>query len=67
MSQQGRHVTQSDTFQNVSAREAVTFREAAAKLPPGTERELLLRRARQAETASRANAWVDSPGLKGPT
>ena len=28
--------------------------------------ELLLRRARQAETASRVNEWVSSPGLQPP-
>jgi hypothetical protein len=29
-------------------------------------RELLLKRARQAETASRVNEWLRSPGLKSP-
>jgi hypothetical protein len=29
-------------------------------------RELLLRRARQAETASRINDWLRSPGLRSP-
>jgi hypothetical protein len=40
------------------------FNEAAEKEPPGsTARELLLRRARQAETASRISDWLSSPGL----
>lgn len=39
----------------------------AAKLPPGKEREGLLRRARQLETASHINQWLSSPGLKPPT
>jgi hypothetical protein len=39
----------------------------AATLPPGKEREGLLRRARQLETASHINQWLSSPGLKPPT
>ena len=40
---------------------------AAEELPPGTARELLLRRARLAETASHMNEWLHSPGLQPPT
>ncbi|GIQ75365.1 hypothetical protein BraRD5C2_38060 [Bradyrhizobium sp. RD5-C2] len=46
------------------AEEAQYFRDEALKLPPGTARELLLRRARQTETASRMDDWLKSPGLK---
>jgi hypothetical protein len=49
------------------AEEADRFREAAAKLSPGTAQELLLRRARQAETASHINQWLGSKGLQPPT
>ena len=41
-------------------------REAAAKLPDGPERDLMLRRASQAETAAHINEWLSSPGLKSP-
>jgi hypothetical protein len=45
-----------------------TFEErlAAAEEQPACSmaRELLLRRARQAETASRINEWLQSPALK---
>jgi hypothetical protein len=41
-------------------------KEQAAKLPPGLEREQMLRKARQAETASHVSEWVASPGLKPP-
>jgi hypothetical protein len=41
-------------------------REKAAKLPPGPEREQMLRKARQAETASHVSEWVASPGLMPP-
>jgi hypothetical protein len=52
------------TFEERLAEEARRFKEAAEKQPPGTARELLLRRARQAETASNINNWLSSPGLK---
>ncbi|MCK1273936.1 hypothetical protein IVB46_01595 [Bradyrhizobium sp. 61] len=55
------------TFEERLAEEAARFREAAAQLPPGTQRELYLRRARQAETASHINEWLTSPGLQPPT
>jgi hypothetical protein len=49
------------------AEEAQKFREAAEQQPPGSmARELLLRRARQAETASHINEWLTSPGLQPP-
>ncbi|XIA63295.1 hypothetical protein ACFIOY_12180 [Bradyrhizobium sp. TZ2] len=54
------------TFEERLAEEAQRFKEAADKLPPGRARELLLRRARQAETASRINNWLRSPGLQPP-
>ena len=41
------------------------LRAEAEKLPPGNhEREMLLRKARQAETALRVNDWLSSPGLQ---
>ena len=45
-----------------AAREA---REAAERLPPGPQRDVLLRKAGQAETARRINEWL-SPGLHSP-
>jgi hypothetical protein len=43
------------------------LRAEAEKLPPGThEREMLLRKARQAETALRVNDWLSSPALQSP-
>jgi hypothetical protein len=41
-------------------------KEKAAALPPGPERDLLLRKARQAETASHLSEWAGSPGLRSP-
>jgi hypothetical protein len=51
------------TFEQRLAEEAQRFKEAAEKQPPGMARDLLLRRARQAETALHINGWLSSPGL----
>jgi hypothetical protein len=42
-------------------------REQAAELPPGPERDEMLMRARQADTASHLDAWANSTGLQSPT
>jgi hypothetical protein len=36
-------------------------------LPLGKEREDMMRKARQAETASQISEWLFSPGLQKPT
>jgi hypothetical protein len=55
------------TFEERLAEEARLFNEAAEQQPPGSKaRELLLRRARQAETASHMSDWLRSPGLQPP-
>lgn len=46
--------------------EAQRLREEAKKLSHGIERESLLRKARQAETASHMSEWLSSPGLQAP-
>src|SRR5215475_2854507 len=45
---------------------AQDVRDQAAALPPGAEREDLLRRARQADTASHLDEWINSPVLQPP-
>lgn len=60
-------VTHTLTFKERLAEEANRTKEAAAREPPGSmSRERLLRRARQAETASRISDWLRSPGLRPP-
>jgi hypothetical protein len=67
MAQQRKRVKHTSTFEERLAEEAIKFKGAAEKQPPGsTARELLLRRARQAETAAHINAWLRSPGLRPP-
>ena len=64
---QRKRIKQATTFEERLAEEARRFKEAAEKEAPGrTARELLLRRARQAETASHMNDWLRSPGLQPP-
>lgn len=46
--------------------QAEALKREAEKLPHGKEREELLRKARQLETASHMNEWVSSPGLAPP-
>jgi hypothetical protein len=41
-------------------------REAAGRLPNGQQRDALLRKARQAETAVNWNELLSSPGLQSP-
>jgi hypothetical protein len=38
----------------------------AIELPHGKERDALVRKARQVETASQINQWLSSPELKPP-
>ena len=62
-----RRVKHTKTLEERLAEEACQFREEAERLPQGSKaRDLLLRRANQAETASRINDWLRSPGLQAP-
>jgi hypothetical protein len=48
------------------ADEAERLREKARTAPVGKERDILLRKARQLETASHINESLSSPGLQTP-
>jgi hypothetical protein len=54
-------------FQESLAREAAELRLRAESVAQGAERDELLRRARQCDTAARASAWANSPGLQPPS
>ncbi|HWI69871.1 MAG TPA: hypothetical protein VNS88_16100 [Nitrospiraceae bacterium] len=54
------------TFPDRLVKEAERFREEAETKPSGQERDNLLRKARQAETAAHMDEWLSSPGLKPP-
>ena len=61
-----RRFKQTETLEKRLIAEAMRLREQAKLLGPGAVREALLRRARQTETASHINAWLNSPGLQAP-
>lgn len=46
---------------------AKEVREKAASLPPGVERDVLLKKARQADDASAVNDWANAQGQRPPT
>jgi hypothetical protein len=54
------------TFPERLDQEVKRLRIEAEKLPHGTERDQLLRKARQAETALHINDWLSSPELRPP-
>lgn len=67
MRQQRRRFEQFDPLDKRLAEQAERLRKEARGIPPGIEREKLIRRAKQAETASHINEWLTSPGLRAPT
>jgi hypothetical protein len=58
---------QTISFKDRLADWAQKIREQAARLPPGTERDQMLKRESQADTAAHLNDWANSPGLQPPT
>jgi len=67
MSQQRRRFKQTRSLQERLTEQAASLRAQAKLLEPGAMRETLLRRARQAETASHMDEWLRPPGLQPPT
>jgi hypothetical protein len=51
---------QTHSLEHRLGQEAIRLRKKAKALPPGTEREHLLRRARQCETGSHISQWLCS-------
>ncbi|MGA7806382.1 hypothetical protein [Bradyrhizobium sp.] len=64
--QRRRRTRPTTSFEQRLSDAAKALRERAKRLPPGPERENLLRQARQAETAAHINQWLSSPGLASP-
>jgi hypothetical protein len=54
------------TFEERANQAAKALEDEAWHMPPGPERDALLRRARQMETASHMQDWLSSPGLQPP-
>jgi len=55
---------QTISFEQRLSQAARAAREAATQLPAGQERDALIRKARQAETAASINEWLTSSGLR---
>jgi len=58
-----RRIKHTKSFEERLEADAIRLRERARTMLPGAERELLLRKARQTETAVHINDWLSSPGL----
>jgi hypothetical protein len=54
------------TLQDRIVARANEVRAQAAALPPGPDREMLLKKVQQAETAMNLQNWANSPGLRPP-
>ena len=63
---QRRRFKQTLTFPDRLKTFAEELKAKAAELRPGPERDALLRKARQADTASHIDEWANSPGLQPP-
>ena len=61
-----RRFKQTESLQDRLQAFASDVRAQAETLPPGTERDGLLKKARQADTAFHLNEWAYSPGLQPP-
>ncbi|WP_044591476.1 hypothetical protein [Bradyrhizobium sp. LTSPM299] len=59
-------IVQTATFDERMASEAQRLKKQAKTLAPGRDREMLLRKARQIETAVHISEWLSSPGLMSP-
>jgi hypothetical protein len=54
------------SFEQQLAAEKVRLRAQLEKAPGGPERDMLVKKIRQIETASHINEWLSSPGLQPP-
>ena len=63
---QRRRLKQTISLKERLASFAKEVREKASGLRPGPEQDALLKKARQADTASHLDEWANSPGLQPP-
>ena len=62
-----RRIKHQASFEERLADHGRRLEEQAKTLPPGEERDDLMRRARQTETTQHLNEWLTSRGLASPT
>lgn len=65
--QRRRRFKQTTSLKDRLASFAEEIRKKAAELRTGLEKEGLLKKARQADTATHIEDWMKSPGLRPPT
>ena len=65
--QRRRRFKQTTSLKDRLASFAEEIRKKAAELRTGPERDALLKKARQADTATHIEDWMRSPGLRPPT
>ena len=63
---QRRRLRQTTSLQDRLETWSRQVRERAESLPPGPERDELLRKLKQAHTAADIDGWAKSPGLQPP-
>jgi hypothetical protein len=63
---QQRRQSEPDSFESQLAAEKARLKEQLARASRGPERDMLIRKIRQIETASHINEWLSSPGLQPP-
>ena len=63
---QRRPFRQTISLEQRLAEEARRLREQAKRLPPGPDRERLLRKVREDEMVAQMADWIASPGLQPP-
>jgi hypothetical protein len=61
-----RRIKQEASFEERLVEHARRLGEQAKMLPPGKERDGLMRRSRQAKITAHLNQWLTSPGLAPP-
>jgi hypothetical protein len=66
MPQTRRHFKQTESLKDRLIAFAQEVRAKAAGLPPCEEKDDLIRKAKQAETTSHLDEWINSPGLQPP-
>jgi len=54
------------TFEENIAAEKAKLEAQVAKLKPGPEKDALVRKIRQLDTAAHVSEWLSSPGLRPP-
>lgn len=61
-----RRVKQVRSLEDRMAEQAARLKDRASQMPPGPERDALLKRARIADTGAHLSQWLSSPGLQPP-